>query len=60
MSTNVTVIDIFALQPAYTEQGLGQVSGTPSDATKKLQTQLGKMVGTVSQPSGRPPTPTIP
>ena len=44
---NVTVIDIFALQPAYTEQGLGQVSGTPSDATKKLQTQLGKMVGTV-------------
>jgi len=47
MSTNVTVINIFALQPAYTEQGLGQVSGTPSDATKKLQTQLGKMVGTV-------------
>src|SRR4051794_24893248 len=49
MSNNydVNITNIYVLQPAYTEQGMGQVTGTPSDALKKLQAQLARMTGTV-------------
>ena len=47
MSTNVNITNVYVMQPAFTELGMGQVAGTPSDSLKKLQGQLAKLVGTL-------------